>query len=300
MYVSVSWTGGQAHAFQSDIGGAVMPVRQRISAPAAPTLSPALVSACLQNGVGGLIVGGTTGEGQLMSWDEHIMLIAHTGAFTIKFPNLWLLTPCRCVTVICIGLCLHAPPCRRHPAAVNQFGRQIKVVGNTGSNSTREALHATEQVRGCGGGERVVPRWMSAVLRAPPHRTAPCPALHHRHGHGCHLPGGGCPSAGVCGGHGRRAADQPLLRQDLAGGPARTLQVRRRWVNALVWLGGAWVDVFDGGDPLTGWTAAWAVRPAVWRASIDRCARRGQHCPELRCCCCSLFAAIAAPQGGAG
>lgn len=41
-----------------------------------------------------------------MSWDEHIMLIAHT---------------------------------------VNQFGRQIKVVGNTGSNSTREALHATEQ-----------------------------------------------------------------------------------------------------------------------------------------------------------
>lgn len=32
-----------------------------------------------QNGVEGLIVGGTTGEGQLMSWDEHVMLIAHTG-----------------------------------------------------------------------------------------------------------------------------------------------------------------------------------------------------------------------------
>lgn len=31
-------------------------------------------------------------------------------------------------------------------SAVNQFGRQIKVIGNTGSNSTREALHATEQV----------------------------------------------------------------------------------------------------------------------------------------------------------
>lgn len=53
-----------------------------------------------------MIVGGTTGEGHLMSWDEHIMLIAHT---------------------------------------VNQFGRDIKVIGNTGSNSTREAIHATEQ-----------------------------------------------------------------------------------------------------------------------------------------------------------
>jgi len=60
----------------------------------------------IQNGVGGVIVGGTTGEGHLMSWDEHIMLIAHT---------------------------------------VNAFGTRIKVVGNTGSNSTREALHATEQ-----------------------------------------------------------------------------------------------------------------------------------------------------------
>lgn len=45
-----------------------------------------------------------------MSWDEHVMLIAHT---------------------------------------VNQFGREVKVIGNTGSNSTSEALHATEQVRGC-------------------------------------------------------------------------------------------------------------------------------------------------------
>lgn len=60
----------------------------------------------IQNGVQGLIVGGTTGEGHLMSWDEHIMLIAHT---------------------------------------VNCFGSRIKVIGNTGSNSTREALHATEQ-----------------------------------------------------------------------------------------------------------------------------------------------------------
>lgn len=60
----------------------------------------------IAHGVEGLIVGGTTGEGHLMSWDEHIMLIAHT---------------------------------------VNQFGDRLTVIGNTGSNSTREALHATEQ-----------------------------------------------------------------------------------------------------------------------------------------------------------
>ncbi|GLI63551.1 hypothetical protein VaNZ11_006401 [Volvox africanus] len=66
----------------------------------------ALVSRQIANGVEGLIVGGTTGEGHLMSWDEHIMLIAHT---------------------------------------VNAFGDKVAVIGNTGSNSTREALHATEQ-----------------------------------------------------------------------------------------------------------------------------------------------------------
>jgi len=60
----------------------------------------------IEHGVEGVIVGGTTGEGQLMGWDEHIMLIAHT---------------------------------------VNTYGTQLAVVGNTGSNSTREALHATEQ-----------------------------------------------------------------------------------------------------------------------------------------------------------
>ena len=65
-----------------------------------------LVEHQLANGVEGFIIGGTTGEGQLMSWDEHIMLIAHT---------------------------------------VNQFGDRAYVIGNTGSNSTREALHATEQ-----------------------------------------------------------------------------------------------------------------------------------------------------------
>lgn len=54
----------------------------------------------------GLIVGGTTGEGHLMSWDEHIMLIAHTA---------------------------------------KKYGNDLLVIGNTGSNSTREALHATQQ-----------------------------------------------------------------------------------------------------------------------------------------------------------
>lgn len=60
----------------------------------------------IASGVEGLIIGGTTGEGQLMSWDEHIMLIAHT---------------------------------------VNKYGERVRVIGNTGSNSTREAVHATRQ-----------------------------------------------------------------------------------------------------------------------------------------------------------
>ncbi|CAI5499126.1 unnamed protein product [Closterium sp. Naga37s-1] len=65
-----------------------------------------LVHHQIENGTEAIIVGGTTGEGHLMSWDEHVMLIAHT---------------------------------------VNCFGDQIKVIGNTGSNSTGEAMHATEQ-----------------------------------------------------------------------------------------------------------------------------------------------------------
>ena len=60
----------------------------------------------IAGGVQGLVVGGTTGEGQLMSWDEHIMLIAHT---------------------------------------VNKFGDDLAILGNTGSNNTAEALKATEQ-----------------------------------------------------------------------------------------------------------------------------------------------------------
>nr|POF19110.1 4-hydroxy-tetrahydrodipicolinate synthase 2, chloroplastic [Quercus suber] len=55
-----------------------------ISAIATPYLSDGrfdleayddLVNMQIVNGAEGIIVGGTTGEGQLMSWDEHIMLL---------------------------------------------------------------------------------------------------------------------------------------------------------------------------------------------------------------------------------
>ncbi|KAI4373592.1 hypothetical protein MLD38_011703 [Melastoma candidum] len=57
-------------------------------------------------GVEAVVVGGTSGEGHLMSWDELIMLIGHT---------------------------------------VNCFGGSIEVIGNVGRNLTREEIHATEQ-----------------------------------------------------------------------------------------------------------------------------------------------------------
>lgn len=65
-----------------------------------------LVEKQIEGGVEGLVIGGTTGEGHLMSWDEHIMLIAHS---------------------------------------VHYHGGQIAIIGNTGSNNTREAIHATKQ-----------------------------------------------------------------------------------------------------------------------------------------------------------
>lgn len=64
-----------------------------------------LVEQQVSAGIDGLIVGGTTGEGHLLSWEEHIMLIAHT---------------------------------------VHKYGEKLIIVGNTGSNNTREALKATE------------------------------------------------------------------------------------------------------------------------------------------------------------
>ena len=59
----------------------------------------------IANGVEGVIVGGTTGEGHLLNWEEHLMLIAHT---------------------------------------VHHYGDRLWVIGNTGSNNTSEALKATE------------------------------------------------------------------------------------------------------------------------------------------------------------
>lgn len=60
----------------------------------------------IANGVEALIVGGTTGEGHLMSWDEHLALIAHTKA---------------------------------------TFKDKIAIVGNTGSNHTAEMVYATKK-----------------------------------------------------------------------------------------------------------------------------------------------------------
>lgn len=64
-----------------------------------------LVAQQISAGVDGIVVGGTTGEGHLLSWEEHLMLIAHS---------------------------------------VHQYGEKLLIVGNTGSNNTREAIKATE------------------------------------------------------------------------------------------------------------------------------------------------------------
>lgn len=60
----------------------------------------------IANGAEGVLVGSTAGEGHLLSWDDHIMLIGHTAS---------------------------------------RFGKSIRVIGFTGSNSTGEAVRATEQ-----------------------------------------------------------------------------------------------------------------------------------------------------------
>lgn len=65
-----------------------------------------LVNIQTANGVEGILVAGSTGEGQLMTWDDQIMLIAHT---------------------------------------VNNFGDKVKIIGNAGSNCTSEAIKATER-----------------------------------------------------------------------------------------------------------------------------------------------------------
>jgi len=64
-----------------------------------------LVKQQIEHDVDGLIIGGTTGEGHLLNWEEHLMLIAH---------------------------------------AASKFGDQLLIIGNTGSNNTREAIKATK------------------------------------------------------------------------------------------------------------------------------------------------------------
>ncbi|XP_057455323.1 4-hydroxy-tetrahydrodipicolinate synthase, chloroplastic-like [Lotus japonicus] len=65
-----------------------------------------LVNMQISNGVEGILVAGTTGEGYLMTWDDQISLIAHT---------------------------------------VQSFGDKVQVIGNSGSNCTSEAIKATER-----------------------------------------------------------------------------------------------------------------------------------------------------------
>lgn len=64
-----------------------------------------LVAQQIAAGVDGIVVGGTTGEGHLLSWEEHLMLIAHS---------------------------------------VHQYSDKLIIIGNTGSNNTREAIKATK------------------------------------------------------------------------------------------------------------------------------------------------------------
>ena len=64
-----------------------------------------LVQKQIDAGVDGIVVGGTTGEGHLLSWEEHLILIAHS---------------------------------------VHKFGAKLLIIGNTGSNNTAEAIKATQ------------------------------------------------------------------------------------------------------------------------------------------------------------
>ncbi|MFT5635043.1 MAG: 4-hydroxy-tetrahydrodipicolinate synthase [Cognaticolwellia sp.] len=64
-----------------------------------------LVAEQIKVGVDGIVVGGTTGEGHLLTWEEHLILIAHS---------------------------------------VHKHGKDLLIIGNTGSNNTREAIKATQ------------------------------------------------------------------------------------------------------------------------------------------------------------
>merc|ERR1711865_661819 len=65
----------------------------------------------ISNGVEALIIGGTTGEGHLFSWEEHLVLIAHSKT---------------------------------------KFQDRVVIVGNTGSNHTAESVNATKKGFACG------------------------------------------------------------------------------------------------------------------------------------------------------
>lgn len=92
-----------------------------------------LVNEQIIAGVDGIVVGGTTGEGHLLSWEEHLMLIAHS---------------------------------------VHQYGSKLIIVGNTGSNNTREAIKATENGFAMG---------MDAALQINPYygRTSDAGVIEH-------------------------------------------------------------------------------------------------------------------------
>ncbi|MGB2739350.1 MAG: 4-hydroxy-tetrahydrodipicolinate synthase [Cognaticolwellia sp.] len=64
-----------------------------------------LVAEQVKAGVDGIVVGGTTGEGHLLTWEEHLILIAHS---------------------------------------VHKYSKDLLIIGNTGSNNTREAIKATQ------------------------------------------------------------------------------------------------------------------------------------------------------------
>ena len=117
-------------------------------------------------GVDGLVIGGTTGEGQLMSWDEHIMCV-----HCVRRVPMSCLSHQRSGLRLTAGCCL----CGRLIAhTVNQFGRDLLVIGNTGSNATREAVHATEQGFAVG---------MHAALQINPYygKTSRSGLLNHFH-----------------------------------------------------------------------------------------------------------------------
>ncbi|WNC68148.1 4-hydroxy-tetrahydrodipicolinate synthase [Thalassotalea nanhaiensis] len=92
-----------------------------------------LVEQQISAGVDGIVVGGTTGEGHLLNWEEHLMLIGHSA---------------------------------------NKFSDRLIIVGNTGSNNTREAVNATEKGFAMG---------MDAALQINPYygRTSTAGVLDH-------------------------------------------------------------------------------------------------------------------------